>query len=494
MTISSMRPASFIQGSGTNQLSTLGFSAAMSSSFPALSTPLEEKYTKLPDSFQVSTERELMTNPIIPQTCPSAPNCVTVGHMFSSSSRVPNNMFISSVSPHERHLRNSPFISQSPRDRAAFSPTHFSTSEVHSTPINYAEENKDIPWCVDPLQGFLDFPENVPVQTGLLESNTGDTAFDHHAKGTEWQEWADQLISVDDGLDPNWSEVLADVNAADSRSKVLKPCNHILMQQPKIIQQQQLPNEEPHAAANPLSTAAATKSRMRWTPELHEAFVEAVNQLGGSERATPKGVLKLMNVEGLTIYHVKSHLQKYRTARHKPEPSEETSEKNISSTEEMKSMDLKTTMSITEALRMQMEVQKRLHEQLEIQRNLQLRIEEQGKYLQQMFEQQRKMENGNSKASSSNLDDPSAQLSKTEQNSSKNEKSDVAEVDLAKAGAGTGQANTAQQESSPSSSRKQKAPQTEGTEDLILDDSGHTITKRARTSETSERSAKSASD
>ena len=54
--------------------------------------------------------------------------------------------------------------------------------------------------------------------------------------------------------------------------------------------------------------------RMRWTEELHRQFIEAVNCLGGQDEATPKRILQLMGAKGVSISHVKSHLQMYRSS------------------------------------------------------------------------------------------------------------------------------------------------------------------------------------
>ncbi|KAH9614719.1 hypothetical protein KSS87_014444, partial [Heliosperma pusillum] len=160
------------------------------------------------------------------------------------------------------------------------------------------------------------------------------------------------------------------------------------------------------------------KQRLRWTEDLHNRFVDAITQLGGPDSgnlsmrqnsyqfrftgATPKGVLRVMGVPGLTIYHVKSHLQKYRLAKYLPEsPSDGSKDEKKGSGDAQANMDpssqwvsshlnlfaLHMGLQIDEALRMQMEVQKRLHEQLE----LQMRIEAQGKYLQKIIEEQQKL-------------------------------------------------------------------------------------------------------
>ncbi|KAM7500326.1 hypothetical protein LguiA_024740 [Lonicera macranthoides] len=148
-----------------------------------------------------------------------------------------------------------------------------------------------------------------------------------------------------------------------------------------------------------LSTDA--KPRLKWTPDLHERFIEAVNQLGGADKATPKSVLKLMGIQGLTLYHLKSHLQKYRLSKNLHGQANTGANKNgmvAMAGERMaegngthtsnSSFGPQTNKSlhISEAIQMQIEVQRRLHEQLEVQRHLQLRIEAQGKYLQAVLE------------------------------------------------------------------------------------------------------------
>ncbi|KAL5067256.1 hypothetical protein RYX36_018143 [Vicia faba] len=156
-------------------------------------------------------------------------------------------------------------------------------------------------------------------------------------------------------------------------------------------------------SGNPCGSPVSSKTRIRWTQDLHEKFVECVNRLGGAEKATPKAILRLMESDGLTIFHVKSHLQKYRIAKYMPEPAQGKCEKRTHV--ENVHLDVKSGLQIREALQLQLDVQRRLHEQLEIQRKLQLRIEEQGKQLKMMFDQQQKTNIG--QLNTQNLDNTS---------------------------------------------------------------------------------------
>ncbi|KAI3871249.1 hypothetical protein MKW98_015149 [Papaver atlanticum] len=132
------------------------------------------------------------------------------------------------------------------------------------------------------------------------------------------------------------------------------------------------------------------KPRMRWTQKLHDCFVQAINDLGGADKATPKSVQMKMGVEGITIYHVKSHLQKYRLARYQPDTKEEFLNRRATPEKEISDPSKKSAPE-SESLRLQWELQKSLHEQLEFQRELQQRAEENARQLQKLLEEQKKV-------------------------------------------------------------------------------------------------------
>ncbi|KAL8461815.1 hypothetical protein ACS0TY_032248 [Phlomoides rotata] len=128
------------------------------------------------------------------------------------------------------------------------------------------------------------------------------------------------------------------------------------------------------------------KPRLRWTVELHERFVDAVTQLGGPDKATPKTIMRVMGVKGLTLYHLKSHLQKFRLGKQPHKDYNDHSMKDASSLELQRNNASSSGMLGRSMNEMQMEVNRRLHEQLEVQRHLQLRIEAHGKYMQTILE------------------------------------------------------------------------------------------------------------
>ncbi|KAK5830865.1 hypothetical protein PVK06_014660 [Gossypium arboreum] len=306
---------------------------------------------------------------------PSSPSSHAKG-AFSHSSVFCTSLYLSSSSTSEtqRQLGNFPFLPHPPTCHQFISAVDSSKSPVVFT------EDLCNPYDVDHSEVVMKDLLNFP----------GD-ACDDGCFHVELHFLSDELdIAINDhGENPRVEEIYESPQPS-SKPTVGLTCN----------QNSASATPSMSAAVSPALSgpAAVHKPRMRWTPELHECFVEAVSKLDGPEKATPKGVLKLMNVEGLTIYHVKSHLQKYRLAKYMPEKKEE--KKTWSSGEKKAALSIGESdgtkngqllgTHITEALQMQIEVQKQLHEQLELQRMLQLRIEEQARYLQKILEEQQK--------------------------------------------------------------------------------------------------------
>ncbi|KAL8158414.1 hypothetical protein AgCh_002917 [Apium graveolens] len=139
------------------------------------------------------------------------------------------------------------------------------------------------------------------------------------------------------------------------------------------------------------------------------------NTLDFITEATPKTILRTMGVKGLTLYHLKSHLQKYRLGKQSCKELAENSkdggiaasciaeshetDTSTSASSRIMAQNMNDGYHVTEALRVQMEVQRRLHDQLEVQHRLQLRIEAQGKYLQSILEKACKALNDHTLAS-----------------------------------------------------------------------------------------------
>ncbi|KAL6332725.1 hypothetical protein AAG906_010065 [Vitis piasezkii] len=132
------------------------------------------------------------------------------------------------------------------------------------------------------------------------------------------------------------------------------------------------------------------KPRLRWTADLHERFVDAVTQLGGANKATPKAIMRTMGVKGLTLFHLKSHLQKYRLGKQSgkdmgeaPKDASYLSESpgTSNSSPNLPTSDINEGYEVKEALRVQMEVQSKLHLQVEAEKHLQIRQDAERRYM-----------------------------------------------------------------------------------------------------------------
>lgn len=102
-----------------------------------------------------------------------------------------------------------------------------------------------------------------------------------------------------------------------------------------------------------------------------------------------------MGVKGLTLFHLKSHLQKYRLGKQSGKEITEQSkdgsylmeaQSGINLSPRIPIPDVEESQEVKEALREQMEVQRRLHEQVKVQECVKIRREAHQTYIDSLLE------------------------------------------------------------------------------------------------------------
>lgn len=141
--------------------------------------------------------------------------------MFSSSPGFSMNVHLSPAS-HVKHCSNSPYITISPTNGflATVPSTH--SDFIHSTASSNCSTENNFSWCSDSGPGFQDFCCDSLLENGQIQGsgNGGSNLVMYDDLGKRnWQEWADQLITDNDLLNPNGNELLIDSNPADQEAK-----------------------------------------------------------------------------------------------------------------------------------------------------------------------------------------------------------------------------------------------------------------------------------
>ncbi|XXG48666.1 hypothetical protein AAC387_Pa02g3050 [Persea americana] len=272
-----------------------------------------------------------------------------------------------------------------------FSPGHSTEFPSHgpseaTSPVTFTKQSDLVSHPSNTLQPVLKLPSYGNPNTRATSSCGGidSTCF----QGSEFLPFVQSQMTSDDAILDR--RCLTSAEGIPNSSVVCNPFSSTITQsnfQPTPEKQPPKPSGGVTSGNVSPRAAVPNKTRIRWTQDLHDRFVESVNRLGGPDKATPKGIVKMMEYDGLTILHVKSHLQKYRIAKCIPDSTEANYERRTSVNDNPQ-LDQKDGMNSIEALRMQLDVQRLLNEQLDAQRKLQMQIEAQGKQLEKMIQQQ----------------------------------------------------------------------------------------------------------